>query len=147
MVFLVGKIDLIFLCLSCVEFLSLRSFRPLRPWERPHVRARRSSFNPRRVRKAEGAFRVRIGRNVWLWLKVEENSLCIHAHNAKRILNQNKQSTFHRFRWYVLVVTCLFSLNNYGCAALYQKKSTRVWKIFEVRFYPALVHRFVFGCH
>ena len=37
-----GKIHLIFLSLSCVESLSLRSFRPLRPWECPHVRAKPS---------------------------------------------------------------------------------------------------------
>ena len=38
----------------------------------PCVRARRSSFSPRRARKAERAFRVRIGRNVWLRMKVED---------------------------------------------------------------------------
>ena len=38
----------------------------------PCVRARRSSFSPRRPRKAERAFRVRIGRNVWLRMKVED---------------------------------------------------------------------------
>ena len=65
-------IHLIFFQSSCIESLSLRCFRPSRPWERPHVRARRSSFSPRRPRKAERAFRVRIGRNVWLWLKVED---------------------------------------------------------------------------
>jgi len=43
---------------SCIESLSLRSFRPSRPWEHPHVRARRSSFSPRRARKAERACRV-----------------------------------------------------------------------------------------
>ena len=36
------------------------------------MRARRSSFSPRRARKAERAFRVRIGRNVWLRMKVED---------------------------------------------------------------------------
>ena len=65
-------IHLIFFQSSCIESLSLRCFRPSRPWERPHVRARRSSFSPRRPRKAERAFRVRIGRNVRLWLKVED---------------------------------------------------------------------------
>ena len=65
-------IHLIFFQSSCIESLLLRCFRPSRPWERPHVRARRSSFSPRRPRKAERAFRVRIGRNVWLWLKVED---------------------------------------------------------------------------
>ena len=41
-----GKIHLIFLSLSCVESLSLRSFRPLRPWERP-MRARSTlEFQP-----------------------------------------------------------------------------------------------------
>ena len=65
-------IHLIFFQSSCIESLSLRCFRPSRPWERPHVRARRSSFSPRRPRKAERAFRVRIGRNVWLRMKVED---------------------------------------------------------------------------
>ena len=37
------------------------------------MRARRSSFSPRRPRKAERAFRVHTGRNVWLWLKVERS--------------------------------------------------------------------------
>ena len=65
-------IHLIFFQSSCIESLLLRCFRPSRPWERPHVRARRSSFSPRRPRKAERAFRVRIGRNVWLRMKVED---------------------------------------------------------------------------
>ena len=65
-------IHLIFFQSSCIESLSLRCFRPSRPWERPHVRARRSSFSPRHPRKAERAFRVRIGRNVWLRMKVED---------------------------------------------------------------------------
>ena len=51
-------IHLIFFQSSCIESLSLRCFRPSRPWERPHVRARRSSFNPRRAPKAERACRV-----------------------------------------------------------------------------------------
>ena len=66
------ELYLLFFQSSCIESLSLRCFRPSRPWERPHVRARRSSFSPRRPRKAERAFRVRIGRNVRLWLKVED---------------------------------------------------------------------------
>ena len=67
-----GKIHLIFFSLSCVESLSLRSFRPLRPWERPHC-ALDARVSTRVVRakpsERERAFRVRIGRNVWL--KVE----------------------------------------------------------------------------
>ena len=51
-------IHLIFFQSSCIESLSLRCFLPSRPWERPHVRARRSSFSPRRPRKAERACRV-----------------------------------------------------------------------------------------
>ena len=51
-------IHLIFFQSSCIESLLLRCFRPSRPWERPHVRARRSSFSPRRARKAERACRV-----------------------------------------------------------------------------------------
>ena len=52
------ELYLLFFQSSCIESLSLRCFRPSRPWERPHVRARRSSFSPRRPRKAERACRV-----------------------------------------------------------------------------------------
>ena len=52
------ELYLIFFQSSCIESLSLRCFRPSRPWEHPHVRVRRSSFSPRRARKAERAFRV-----------------------------------------------------------------------------------------
>ena len=51
-------IHLIFFQSSCIESLSLRCFLPSHPWERPHVRARRSSFSPRRPRKAERACSV-----------------------------------------------------------------------------------------
>ena len=56
----------------------------------PCVRARRSSFSPRRARKAERAFRVRIGRNVWLRMKVEDTQrakrLCLGFHFSTFIL-------------------------------------------------------------
>ena len=100
-------IHLIFFQSSCIESLLLRCFRPSRPWERPHVRARRSSFSPRRPRKAERAFRVRIGRNVRLWLKVEDTQ------RAKRFC--------FRVSFFQLSFSCVF-----GCCVFVVEIYTQV---------------------
>ena len=76
--FKVWSICKIFFVLSCVKSLSLRSFRPVRPKERPHMRARCSTLHPFGLRKTKWVPLMCMGWNVWLSLKVEKLVLGLH---------------------------------------------------------------------
>ena len=101
-------IHLIFFESSCVESLSLRSFVPRVRGSAPCVRARRLSFNPRGVRKAERACRV-VSR----------------AYRAKRVAAVESWRFLFKvsFSTFILVPSrVLCFLNEVGCNKKFQKK-------------------------
>ena len=53
-----------------------------------------------------------------------------------QFLTKNNHTTFHKFTRYVSLPRVTLLLYNYGFAALYQKKPTRVWKTLEASFFP-----------
>ena len=99
-------------------FFSLRVSSPFRSvpsvlrvhGSAPCVRARRSSFSPRRARKAERAFRVRIGRNVWLRMKVEDTQ------RAKRLCFR---VSFFNFHSRAFSGTLLFIVRNFQLSSTF----------------------------
>ena len=77
-----------------------------------------------------------LAAKIWIFVFQDVSFFCptvatIAAHNATSVLNQNNHTTFHKFTRYVLVTRVTLLLYNYGFAALYQKKPTRVWKSLE----------------